>query len=190
MVGVICSIAASPQKLNAHLELLEQRLRHEGQPAGNDDHVVGRAARPALHAIAVDHDHVLHAVALEVGARQADQLGLDLHGAHPLGARCQQRGEPARAGADLEHGVGLGDAQRLQDLALDHRLEHDLVAADRDLDVGEGQLAMHGGNEFLALDRHQEVEHVLIQHLPGADLLLDHVEARFLEVHQGLPAKY
>ncbi len=54
----------------------------------------------------------------------------------------------------------------------------------------KASIAMRGGNEFLALDRHQEVEHVLIQHLPGADLLLDHVEARFLEVHQGLPAKY
>ena len=47
---------------------------------------------------------------------------------------------------------------------------------------------MGGRNEILAAHREQEVEHVLVEHLPGANLLLDHVEARLLDIHEGCPA--
>ena len=39
------------------------------------------------------------------------------------------------------------------------------------------------GHELLAADPEEEVEHALVEHFPRADLLLDHVEARVLEVH-------
>ena len=40
-------------------------------------------------------------------------------------------------------------------------------------------------HEGLALDHEEQVEHGLIEHVPWPDLLLDHVEARFLEVQTG-----
>jgi hypothetical protein len=36
------------------------------------------------------------------------------------------------------------------------------------------------GRELLARHDVQEVENILVEHLPRADLLLDHVEARLL----------
>jgi hypothetical protein len=38
-------------------------------------------------------------------------------------------------------------------------------------------------HEFLALDDEEHIEHVRVEHLPGAQLLLDHVVAGLLEVH-------
>ena len=102
----------------------------------------------------------------------------------------KQGGKKARTRTDLEHRVRLVHLHGLQQLALDGRLEHDLIKTDRDLDFGKRQRARAGRHEFLTLDRHEEIEHVLIQHLPRADLLLYHVEARFLEVHQVLLAEY
>ena len=42
---------------------------------------------------------------------------------------------------------------------------------------------MRGRHEFLAAHDEQQVEDVLIEHVPRADLLLDHVEAGLLDVH-------
>jgi hypothetical protein len=43
---------------------------------------------------------------------------------------------------------------------------------------------VRGGDELLAAHREEEVEDDRIEHVPGADLLLDHVEPRLLEVHR------
>ena len=40
------------------------------------------------------------------------------------------------------------------------------------------------GHELLARHQVEQVEHFLIQHLPGADLLLDHVGARLFQIHR------
>ena len=40
---------------------------------------------------------------------------------------------------------------------------------------------MRGRHEVLAAHREQQVEDVLVEHLPRADLLLDHVEACLFE---------
>jgi hypothetical protein len=40
-----------------------------------------------------------------------------------------------------------------------------------------------GRDEVLALDDGEQFEHARIQHIPGADLLLDHVEAGLFDVH-------
>jgi hypothetical protein len=55
--------------------------------------------------------------------------------------------------------------------------------AERDLHVDEGQRTERLGHEVLAPHLEQEIENVLIQHVPGADLLLHHVVARLLDVH-------
>ena len=45
---------------------------------------------------------------------------------------------------------------------------------------------MHRRDEHFAPDCVQQVEHILIEHFPGADLLLHHVEARLLYVQGGV----
>jgi hypothetical protein len=92
----------------------------------------------------------------------------------------------ARAGADLEHPLVLLQGELLQQPRLDLRRKHGLTAGQRHLGVDEGQTGAARGHEILALDDGEDREHVLIQHLPGADLLLDHVEAGLLDVHPGI----
>ena len=53
----------------------------------------------------------------------------------------------------------------------------------RNLEVGEREQAIRRRDEFLAAHDEQQVEDVLIEHFPRADLLLDHVEAGLLDVH-------
>ena len=52
----------------------------------------------------------------------------------------------------------------------------------RNFHVGEGQRPVLRRNEILAVHAQQQVEHALVQHLPRADLLLDHVEAGAFDV--------
>jgi len=58
------------------------------------------------------------------------------------------------------------------------------VDDQRDLHVGECHRPVDRGHEVLPPDREHQVEHVLIQHLPGTDLLFHHVETRAFEVHR------
>jgi hypothetical protein len=55
--------------------------------------------------------------------------------------------------------------------------------ADGNFQVREGEGAVRGRHELLARHEIEQIEHVLVEHLPGADLLLDHVGARLLEIH-------
>ncbi len=72
--------------------------------------------------------------------------------------------------------------------------------AERDFHVDEGQRTVRFGHEILAAHLEQQVEHILIQYIPGADLLFHHVVARLFHVHAvplninkldgGLPCNY
>src|SRR5207302_3627469 len=46
-------------------------------------------------------------------------------------------------------------------------------------------LSLHDALPIFAPYGVEQVQHVLVEHFPGADLLLDHVEAGLLEVHLG-----
>ncbi len=61
--------------------------------------------------------------------------------------------------------------------------QHDLAVSDGNLHVHERQRPMLLRHELLAPHLKQQVEHLLIQHLPRSNLLLDHVEAGLLHVH-------
>ncbi len=135
------------------------------------------------------HAGVAHAGMLEVGTRQRGQLGLDLERVHLAPEVREQRRHIPRAGADLEHLVALGHAQLLQqpglDLGLEHALAEFAAPAQRHQHVDEGQRAQGRRHEVLAAHDGQQVQHVLVDDLPGPDLLLDHVEAGLLDVHRG-----
>ncbi len=110
---------------------------------------------------------------------------MDLRARHVARAMGQERREVARARPHLVDGLARLHRELLQDARLDLRLHHRLAVAERDLEVGEGELPVFRRHEILALHLEQQVEDRGIEHLPGADLLLDHVEARLLEIHGG-----
>jgi hypothetical protein len=131
----------------------------------------------------VGQRHVVGAVALEIAAAERGEGGPDLDRVHVRRAVREQRREIAAAGADLEHPLVLARRELLHDARLDLRRHHLLALADRDLHVGEGERATGGGQEVLARHGVEQVENRLVEHLPGADLLLHHVGACLIEVH-------
>ena len=62
------------------------------------------------------------------------------------------------------------------------RGEHSLAVPDGYLHVDEGEGAVLRRHELFPLHGEEEIEHPLVEHLPRPDLLLDHVEARALDV--------
>ena len=108
---------------------------------------------------------------------------MDLRARHVARAAREERREVTRAGADLVHAVVRLHRELLHDPRLDLGLQHRLAVPDRNLEVREREVAMLGGHEELALHLEEQVEDRGIEHVPGADLLLDHVETGLLDVH-------
>ena len=84
----------------------------------------------------------------------------------------------------------LGHLQVLQHARFHARRQHDLAGGhglfaglERNFQVGERQRAVRRRHEVFAPHGRQQVQHVGIQHVPGTDLLLDHVEAGLFDVH-------
>jgi len=75
--------------------------------------------------------------------------------------------------------------QVLHQAGLHARREHDLAGrmTGGDLHVDKGQGAVGSGHEVFAAHGHQQLEHLRVQHFPGADLLFDHVEAGLVQIH-------
>jgi hypothetical protein len=72
----------------------------------------------------------------------------------------QQRGHEARAGADLQHLLVALHLQLLQQAGLDPRVRAwPGRPAQRHLGVDEGQRALRGRHEVLALDHRQQRQH-------------------------------
>ena len=93
----------------------------------------------------------------------------------------------ARARADLEHTLVRLDSELLQDARLHFGCPHELPAipftdAQWSLHVGERERAVGRRYELFALDDEQQIEHRLVEHVPGSHLLLNHVEARLFDV--------
>jgi len=125
-------------------------------------------------------------------------IGCGVIGRHPLAAASQspltrvaavadlieKKGrEIAAASAHFEHPVGGLGRDFLDDARLDLGRQHGLAVPERKLQVGEGERPVLLRNEVLPVQHVEQVEDLLIQHLPGADLLLDHVEAGVFDVH-------
>jgi len=99
----------------------------------------------------------------------------------------QQAGHEARARPDFQHAVGGLKAQFLQHARLHPGLQHARTlrrAVDQGhLGVHESQRLMGLGDEVFPAHTRQQRQHPRLEHIPGADLLLDHVEAGLLDVH-------
>jgi len=95
----------------------------------------------------------------------------------------QQRRHVAGAGADFQHALAAGQLRFLQQPRLELRRQHVLAAGQRDLGIDESQALVSRRHEGFAAHGDQGLQHVVVQHVPGADLLLDHVVAGLFEVH-------
>src|SRR5215831_3390863 len=62
-----------------------------------------------------------------------------------------------------------------------------LATRQRHLGVGIGPVALSLRNEPFAWHLPQDCQHALIEHIPGAHLLLDHLFAGVCRLHPGLP---
>ena len=116
-------------------------------------------------------------------ASRLREVGVDLQRADRAGLHRQARRQEARAGADLERRLVAPDLQRLQDPAGDLRREHLLAVWERNRRVGERQLVVCLRNETLARHPSQHLEHALVEHVPGAHLLVDHLFAGGFDQH-------
>ena len=182
-------LAHDDDQAAAHAQLVLERVGHGRHRAGHQDGVVfGRA--PAVAGVAgfdLDVGDVVH---LQVLLREGHQAAVDLDRGHLLRQIAQQRGLVARAGADFQHAVRLGQLQFLSQARLDLRGQHvlpgvDAVDLQRDLQVGERQRAQGRRNELFATHIEQGLQHIGVKHVPGADLLFHHVEAGLFYVGQG-----
>ncbi len=130
-----------------------------------------------------------HAGVLQVLLGQPGQIGIDFQRRHLLRPMSQQRRHIARSGTDLEHPLVLANIEILQQPGLDPRRQHVLqlragARRQRDLGIHECHRLVGRRDEILASNHRQQREHGRIEHLPRADLLLDHVETGLFGIHR------
>src|SRR5262249_461480 len=140
-------------------------------------------AAPASRSVALLEANVAYPARGELASGFAVQPRDDLDARDLAAAQRKQCRQVAASRADLQRRLLGLELELLEHARLPLRRPHPLVVAERDLEVRESERPVRRGNEVLAVHREEQVENALVEHLPGADLLLDHVEARLLEVH-------
>ena len=149
----------------------------------------GQLTAQRLRAVRLKHLGVVNAGVLQVAAGEVGQARLYLQRQHLLRAVGQQSRHKARAGADFKHFFVSLNIQVLQQpgfhLGAEHALAGVRVPRQRNFQVGKGQQLVGSGDKIFTLDLCQERQYLAVQHLPGADLLLNHVKACLFNVHLG-----
>ena len=176
------ALADDGEHASSRIQLPDEVIGQHRRRAGEHDRVVGRRP-PAARSVADGELDRSDAGVREAGFRfrRQPRVDLDTHDLRALARK--ERGEVTAAGADLEHALARPELELLDDARLHLGHPHPLAIAERNFEIGEGQQTVGGRHEVLAPDREEQVEDVLVEHLPRADLLLDHVEARLLDVH-------
>ena len=87
-------------------------------------------------------------------------------------------GEKSAAGADLERTLAAHRRERLEDPAFERRHQHELAVADRDRARPRTRRRRYAsGTNFSRGTAASVIEHARIEHVPGPDLLFDHLPA-------------
>ena len=120
----------------------------------------------------------------QIGARLFGEIGEDLERAHARGELAETGGQVAAAGADFQRDVAFGDLERLQDAPVHFRRQHRLTVRERNRGVGERDVAVTQRRKLLPLHLQHRLQDAFVEHVPGSDLLLDHLLARGLEIHR------
>jgi hypothetical protein len=161
--------------------LLEEALRKNRRRARQRDRVVCIVAI-AARAVVLDDLGIAKSGASELRPCLRHEPGVDFHAQDGVRATREQRGEISAASADLEHAVARAEVQLLQHAGFHLGRPHSRAVRQRYLEVGECDLAVRVRHELLAPDREQQVQNVLVEHVPRADLLLHHVEPGLLDI--------
>jgi len=120
----------------------------------------------------------------QVFLRHVHQILIDVHGQHGFGERGEAGSEKSAAGADLEDPlVGLR-IERLQNPAFDQRYHHLFAVGQWNRRVGVGQVGVFRRNEFVPVERIEEVQRLIVEHLPGANLLAHHLPSGKSHIHR------
>jgi hypothetical protein len=178
-------LAHDDNQAAAYAKLVLERIGYRGYRARYQDGVEFSGA-PAGVGIAHLHRDIGDLVALQVFLGEGGQLAVDLDAGDLLGQAGQQGGLVARAGADFKHAVCGFELQLLRQAGFHLGRKHDLAGVDGvdhqgQLDIGKGE-AFHGrGHIAFTPDVEQGLQDAGIEHFPGADLLLDHVESSLLD---------
>ena len=96
----------------------------------------------------------------------------------------QQGGHETRASADFQYCFVLVNGCVLEHAGFHARRQHDLAMTQRNLHVHKGHGTVGCGDKIFALDHRQQVQHLWIRHVPGADLLFNHVKAGLFDIHR------
>ena len=104
-----------------------------------------------------------------------------------LGTVRQQSRHVAGAGADFQHFFVLLHIQVLQKARFNPGGQHALtrfgMRGQRNFHVHKSQGFMSQRHKIFAFDHRQQGKNLAVEHLPGADLLLDHVKAGLFVIH-------
>src|SRR5688572_16329458 len=193
------------------LQTMLQVQREEFAPLRYRDVAFADAAIPLAHGQSMlpakVHGRILQAlevtegsVALEVGAGtgylsaclgklasrvRSFEIFPDLERAHARGELAETGGQVAGASADFQRDAAFGDLERLQDASMHFRRQHRLAVRERNRGVRERDVAVTQRRKLLPLHLEHRLQDAFVEHVPGSDLLLDHLLARGLEIHLG-----
>ena len=126
---------------------------------------------------------VTDAAGRELGFGGRREIGKNVDARYALREASEAGGQIAAARADDEHLVDRLHLERLQDSAFDLRCEHGLAVPERNLGVGEREVAVVARDEILAWRFRESAQHAFVEHFPCPQLLAEHLGACNLEVH-------
>ena len=154
--------------------LIDERGRHLSGRARHEDPVVWGFGRPA-HAAVRDRDlDIVESQAPQRRRRLLRERSLTFDRDDAAAEPAEDRRLVARPGAYLEHDAIRLEVQRLRHERHHQRLRDGLAAADRECAVLIGMAARAAHEEFLARDLRHHMQHPLIGHPMGDELLSDH----------------
>jgi hypothetical protein len=139
--------------------------------------------RPARKGRCRFHRNVGHAGATQVLARRIRQLRIDLDRPYVVGMGAQQRRHVAGAGADLQHVSCFFIASACKARASTMGANMRAAPPSGICVSAKASRRCAGGTNSSRLTIEQGIQDVGVQHLAGAQLLLDHVEPGLFEIH-------
>jgi hypothetical protein len=123
----------------------------------------------------------------QVGAGRGGEFGVAFQRDDAAGLVAQQGADVAGERADMQHGVTFAQIQVLDEPGFDAGCEQRTALVQGNFEVHEGLGLVCGRNKVFTADGGQQLQNRDVQDIPGADLLLDHVEAGLFDVHAGHP---
>src|SRR5215471_6260404 len=176
---LVVAVADRQYETPVRLELRVERRRDGGRRRGDGDRAERRVLRVSERAVADVHDDAVGAAGcLEALSGTLCELRDALDRVH-LGCELgEHRRLIARAGADVEHPLAIGEVEQLADQR-DHRgLRDRLPHADRKRGVVVRPPTQLGRHEELSRDAAHRLEHALVVDVARRELMLDHPMSR------------